>query len=111
MKIEKEKRISFLMIDLYYKKHKELSNGEKEELKNNKKEQVHLDLFFFVSLNFSLVVGKKFGRYDIGSDTGISHFLRESVNVGKGELSNFGVHCLVSSVLTCASTEYDDIQK
>jgi hypothetical protein len=33
MKIEKEKRISFLMIDLYYKKHKELSNGEKEELK------------------------------------------------------------------------------
>lgn len=34
MKIEKEKRISFLMIDLYYKKHKELSNEEKEELKN-----------------------------------------------------------------------------
>jgi hypothetical protein len=33
MKIEKEKKISFLMIDLYYKKHKELSNGEKEELK------------------------------------------------------------------------------
>ena len=33
MEIEKEKRISFLMIDLYYKKHKELSNGEKEELK------------------------------------------------------------------------------
>lgn len=34
MKIEKEKRISFLMIDLYYKKHKELSSNEKVELKN-----------------------------------------------------------------------------
>ena len=32
MKIEKEKRISFLMIDLYYKEHKEESIS-KEELK------------------------------------------------------------------------------
>jgi hypothetical protein len=33
MKIEKEKKISFLMIDLYYKKHKDKSVDEKEELK------------------------------------------------------------------------------
>jgi hypothetical protein len=32
MKIEKEKRISFLMIDLYYKEHKDESIS-KEELK------------------------------------------------------------------------------
>lgn len=34
MKLEKEKKISFLMIDLYYKKHKHLSAAECQEMKD-----------------------------------------------------------------------------
>ena len=58
------------------------------------------------------VTRKELGRYDIGLDACILHFLHEAVNVCERELlCRLSILCSLCRVDTCVSTEYDDIEE